>query len=75
MLYPVEARCSPPKRASIGYGTTQTGYGVPAVGCSRGSRYVDGFMVLWLLCFCFYCFMVLWFPKITIFPFHVFYRY
>ena len=36
--------------------TTQTGYGTTSIGCRGGSRYVDGFRVLWL-----YGFMVLWF--------------
>ena len=46
-----------------------TGYGTTPVGCRDGSRYVDGFMVLWflvlwlygVLVFRFYGFMALWF--------------
>ena len=41
---------------TVGYGTTQTGYGTIPVGCRGGSRYVNGFTGLW-----FYGFMALWF--------------
>ena len=46
---------------TVGNGTTQTGYGTIPVGCRDGSRYVNGFMVLWFygfMVFCFFGFVV-----------------
>ena len=71
-----------------GHGKTiKTGYGTHQVGCRGGSRYVDGFMVLWLYGFvvlwfhvfmvlgshdfAIYGFMVSWSQKVTNCPFHV----